>query len=87
MRPRGRDLLVTASVGGALSAARAYGGRRPEDLLRAADRAMYRAKRSGQARYEIIDPDTDDAPGHPSAGNDLGQVVDRAGSPYPTSGG
>jgi diguanylate cyclase (GGDEF)-like protein len=83
---RGRDLSVTASVGVALSAARALGDR-PKDLLRAADRAMYRAKRRGKARYEIIDPDTDAAPGHPSAGNDLGRVLDRASSPYRTSGG
>ena len=48
---------------------------------------MYRAKRSGRARYEIIDPDTDAAPGHPSAGKDLGRVQDRPSSPYRTSGG
>ena len=48
---------------------------------------MYRAKRSGRARYEIIDPDTDAAPGHPSAGNELGQILGWARSPYRTSSG
>ena len=83
---RGRNLLVTASVGVALSAARAHGGS-PEALLREADRAMYRVKRSGKGRYAIIYPDTDAAPGHPTAGNDLGRAPKRASSPYRTSGG
>ena len=83
---RGHDHSVTASVGVALSAARAHGGR-PDDLLREADRAMYRAKRSGTGRYGIIDPDTDAAPGHPSAWERPRGALDRAGSPYRTLGG
>ena len=83
---RERNLLVTASVGVALSAARAHGGS-PEALLREADRAMYRVKRSGKDRYAMIYPDTYAAPGHPTAGNDLGRAPKRASSPYRTSGG
>jgi diguanylate cyclase (GGDEF)-like protein/PAS domain S-box-containing protein len=48
----GREVVVTASIGVALSAA---GYEHPEELLRDADVAMYRAKDSGRARYEVFD--------------------------------
>jgi diguanylate cyclase (GGDEF)-like protein len=47
----GRDLPVSASIGVAL----ARWGSRPEDLLRDADAAMYRAKAEGKARHAIYD--------------------------------
>lgn len=48
----GHEVFTTASIGIALSSSR-Y--RQPEDLLRDADIALYRAKASGKARYEIFD--------------------------------
>ena len=48
----GRDIFVTASIGIALST---VGYERPEDVLRDADMAMYRAKTMGKARYEVFD--------------------------------
>ena len=48
----GRDLFVTLSTGIVLGPA-AY--ERPEDLLRDADTAMYRAKAGGRGRFEIFD--------------------------------
>ena len=47
----GQEVFTTVSIGIALSAA---GDLRPEDLLRDADIAMYRAKSQGSARYEIF---------------------------------
>jgi diguanylate cyclase (GGDEF)-like protein len=44
--------FTTASVGIALSST---GDERPEDILRDADTAMYRAKENGKARYEMFD--------------------------------
>jgi diguanylate cyclase (GGDEF)-like protein/PAS domain S-box-containing protein len=49
---RGQDVYVPTSVGIALSAS---GYDRPEDALRDADTAMYRAKRRGKGRYELFD--------------------------------
>src|SRR5581483_6346956 len=43
--------FVTASIGIAL----ATGGERPDELIRDADSAMYRAKDRGRARYELFD--------------------------------
>ncbi|HEY6806981.1 MAG TPA: EAL domain-containing protein [Pyrinomonadaceae bacterium] len=43
--------FVTSSIGIALSS----GYERPEDILRDADIAMYRAKENGKARYEMFD--------------------------------
>jgi diguanylate cyclase (GGDEF)-like protein/PAS domain S-box-containing protein len=48
----GVEVFTTASIGIALSAAHYE---RPEDLLRDADTAMYRAKAHGKARHEIFD--------------------------------
>jgi EAL domain-containing protein (putative c-di-GMP-specific phosphodiesterase class I) len=47
----GHEHFVTASVGIAV----AHGGEQPEDLIRDADAAMYRAKERGRARYELFD--------------------------------
>jgi len=44
--------FTTASIGIALSST---GYERPEDILRDADTAMYRAKENGKARYEMFD--------------------------------
>jgi diguanylate cyclase (GGDEF)-like protein/PAS domain S-box-containing protein len=49
----GQEVFLTASIGIALSTT---GYLRPEDLLRDADIAMYRAKGLGRARYEVFDP-------------------------------
>jgi diguanylate cyclase (GGDEF)-like protein/PAS domain S-box-containing protein len=49
----GQELFVTASIGLVLSTPEYH---RPEDLLRDADVAMYRAKNRGRACYEIFDP-------------------------------
>jgi diguanylate cyclase (GGDEF)-like protein/PAS domain S-box-containing protein len=50
----GHDIVVTASIGLALSGPE-YSS--PEELVRDADAAMYRAKAHGKARYEIFDRD------------------------------
>ena len=48
----GREVFTTVSMGIALSS-KEYG--RPEDILRDADTAMYRAKSMGKARHETFD--------------------------------
>ncbi len=48
----GHEVFTTASIGIASSST---GYDRPEDLLRDADTAMYRAKALGKARYEVFD--------------------------------
>jgi len=48
----GKELFTSASVGIALAGAQ-Y--KRPEELLRDADVAMYRAKNKGRNRYELFD--------------------------------
>jgi diguanylate cyclase (GGDEF)-like protein len=48
---RGRQVEVTSSIGIALS----NGGDKPDDLLRRADVAMYRAKEGGRNRVEVFD--------------------------------
>lgn len=48
----GQEVFTSASIGIALSAT---GYERPEELLRDADIAMYRAKAMGKARYEVFD--------------------------------
>ena len=52
LRLDGHQVCTTASIGIALSAT---GYDRPEDLLRDADIAMYRAKALGRARHEVFD--------------------------------
>jgi diguanylate cyclase (GGDEF)-like protein len=48
---RGRDLVITASIGIAMSGAVPL---HPDQLLRQADVAMYHAKREGGARYHVF---------------------------------
>lgn len=48
----GYDVFTTVSIGIAMGAT---GYQRPEDILRDADTAMYRAKQLGKARYEMFD--------------------------------
>ena len=48
------EIVVTGTIGVAIKPARAS---KPEDLIRAADIAMYRAKALGKNRYEVFDPD------------------------------
>ncbi|MBV9387800.1 MAG: EAL domain-containing protein [Chroococcidiopsidaceae cyanobacterium CP_BM_ER_R8_30] len=50
----GQEVFTTVSIGIAPST---IGFERPEDILRAADTAMYRAKALGRARYEVFDLD------------------------------
>jgi len=49
---QGHEVFTTVSIGIALSNLQYQ---RPEDLLRDADTAMYRAKSSGRARYQVFD--------------------------------
>ena len=51
-RLTGHEVFTNASIGIALSTT---GYSRPEDILRDADTAMYRAKLDGRARYEVFD--------------------------------
>ena len=48
----GNEIFATTSIG-AIANTREY--RQPEDLLRDADTAMYRAKAGGKARHEVFD--------------------------------
>jgi diguanylate cyclase (GGDEF)-like protein/PAS domain S-box-containing protein len=48
----GHEIFVTASIGIAYSSA---GYTRPQDVLRDADTAMYRAKAQGKSRYQVFD--------------------------------
>ncbi len=48
----GQEIFTTASIGIALSSTVNY--EQPEDVLRDADTAMYRAKMLGRARYELF---------------------------------
>jgi diguanylate cyclase (GGDEF)-like protein/PAS domain S-box-containing protein len=50
----GKEVFTSVSIGIALSNS-AY--EQPEDILRDADTAMYRAKSQGKARYEVFDAD------------------------------
>jgi GGDEF domain-containing protein len=50
---KGRQIVIKASIGVALNA-NSY--TKPEDLVRDAEIAMYRAKQSGKARCEVFDP-------------------------------
>jgi diguanylate cyclase (GGDEF)-like protein/PAS domain S-box-containing protein len=48
-----RDVFTSTSIGIAVSS---LAFTRPEDLLGAADTAMYRAKEQGKSRYQVFDP-------------------------------
>ncbi len=50
----GHEVFITASIGIAHSAT---GYRSPDEIMRDADIAMYRAKAAGKARYEVFDRD------------------------------
>lgn len=50
----GRELFTSASVGIAMNG---RGAERPEDYVRDADLAMYRAKMHGRARHEVFRPE------------------------------
>jgi diguanylate cyclase (GGDEF)-like protein/PAS domain S-box-containing protein len=52
LRLRGHDMALTASMGVAFMG---RGYERPEDLIRDADLAMYRAKAAGRSRFEVFD--------------------------------
>jgi diguanylate cyclase (GGDEF)-like protein len=56
------EVSTTVSIGIAFSDCGAAG---PDDLLKAADAAMYRAKTSGKARYEIHRKEAPDLRGNP----------------------
>ena len=71
----GHEVFTTASIGIALSEP-SY--KRPEDLLRNADTAMYRAKALGKARYEVFDTAMRDrAIARLQLENDLRRAVER----------
>jgi diguanylate cyclase (GGDEF)-like protein/PAS domain S-box-containing protein len=53
---KGREAFTTASIGIAFAAS---GADRPDDLLRKADIAMYRAKSRGKAGHMVFDPGMD----------------------------
>jgi diguanylate cyclase (GGDEF)-like protein/PAS domain S-box-containing protein len=52
-RVGGREVFITTSIGITLNLS---GARKPSDLVREADIAMYKAKARGRARYEVFDP-------------------------------
>ena len=51
----GKEVFISASIGIALSSAANY--ELPEEILRDADTAMYRAKSLGKGRFELFDAD------------------------------
>lgn len=51
----GHEVYTTTSIGIALSSTHSTHYEQPENLLRDADTAMYRAKENGKARYELFD--------------------------------
>ena len=70
----GSEHFVTTSIGIAL----AQGGELPEELIRDADAAMYRAKERGRARYELFDEDMRDrAIARLRVENDLRRALER----------
>jgi diguanylate cyclase (GGDEF)-like protein/PAS domain S-box-containing protein len=71
----GSERFVTTSIGIAL----ARGGELPDDLIRDADAAMYRAKERGSARYELFDEAMRDrALARLRVENDLRRAVERS---------
>src|SRR5437764_218521 len=55
-RPSGRPLALTISIGVAVNDGSSKGGT-PNALLRDAEAAMFRAKRLGRGRVELVDRD------------------------------
>jgi diguanylate cyclase (GGDEF)-like protein len=71
----GQEVFISLSVGITLSTT---GYQRPEDFLRDADTAMYRAKAYGKARYEIFDASMhDSAVKQMQLENDLRRAIER----------
>ncbi|MDX6697789.1 MAG: hypothetical protein QOE65_1186 [Solirubrobacteraceae bacterium] len=69
------EAFLTASVGIAMATGR---GARPEELIRDADAAMYRAKELGKSRYELFDEDMRDrALERLQVENDLHRAIER----------
>lgn len=72
----GRELFVTSSIGVALSVPEYID---PEEILRHADAAMYRAKKLGKGRYEVFDRTTSKRLERQSQiETDLSRAVERA---------
>jgi diguanylate cyclase (GGDEF)-like protein/PAS domain S-box-containing protein len=72
----GRELFVTSSIGVALSTPEYVD---PEEILRHADAAMYRAKKLGKGRYEVFDRTTSKRLERQSQiETDLSRAVERA---------
>lgn len=77
----GQEVFTTASIGIALGSS-LYES--PEDLMRDADTAMYKAKSLGKACYEIFDPDMHiHAVALLQLETDLRRAVDRLGPLWP----
>jgi diguanylate cyclase (GGDEF)-like protein/PAS domain S-box-containing protein len=75
-RLSGRELFVTSSIGVALSVPEYVD---PEEILRHADAAMYRAKKLGKGRYEVFDRTTSKRLERQSQiETDLSRAVERA---------
>jgi len=71
----GQEMYVSASVGMAFSSPEVDD---PEDLLRYADVAMYRAKSEGPGKFRVFDPEIDSgATGRLAMETDLRQAIDR----------
>jgi diguanylate cyclase (GGDEF)-like protein/PAS domain S-box-containing protein len=69
------DVLITASIGLALST---DGYESADEILRDADRAMYRAKASGKSRYELFDKTAQPVPASSqSLETDLALAIER----------
>ncbi len=70
------EVFTTASIGIAIAT---EDGQRPEDLIRDADTAMYRAKASGKARHQVFDSHMHaQAIASLSLENDLRRALERA---------
>jgi diguanylate cyclase (GGDEF)-like protein/PAS domain S-box-containing protein len=73
---RGHEVFVTMSLGIAMGASCDY--ERPEDVLRDADTAMYRAKAAGKDRHAVFDRDMHDrAVATLQLENDLRRAIER----------
>ena len=70
----GHEFVTTVSMGISCSS---HGYTRPEDVLRDADTAMYKAKANGKARYELFDKEMhDDALQTLTLENELRRAID-----------